>query len=170
MILLRIRSNHRRRNRDRCIHRYKLRYLPVIVPVDNTWLPCKHLFAFRKAVGLPLFCEALVARRWRMDIYADNIDSTMNGAQAGVEEHTPMEHTPIPMTKINIQKPKSQHEKYKRAANVAMTLATIASEGSTERYERKMKSLNEILKIWENGGDITVSRTEEASSSTIWHL
>ena len=50
----------------------------------------------------------------------------------------------------------SQHEKFRKANSVAQKLATLASEVSMEEFKSRLACLEEITKIWERGGHLSV--------------
>ena len=50
----------------------------------------------------------------------------------------------------------SQHEKFRKANCVAQKLASLASEVSMEEFSVRLAKLEEIMKIWERGGHLSV--------------
>lgn len=63
----------------------------------------------------------------------------------------------------------SQHEKFRKASLITTELALVASEASNIHFERRLSSLNDLLKYWKNGKEVAIHEVTSDYESIILH-
>ncbi|XP_042913959.2 uncharacterized protein [Parasteatoda tepidariorum] len=122
-------------------------------------LPCKHIFSVRLALGMSLYEENLVNKRWTTSY--------------NIKHHRVFENdmSSYP-TEIKIcSKPKvvarSKQEKYKESILVTNELADVISETTGSRYAERLELIREIINHWKSNNGIKISVTESPSTATL---
>lgn len=117
-----------------------------------TWmqLPCRHIFALRKATATEMFDSNLFAARWRMDYYQSKHcvlkDSGMPSASTTICVEKPC-------STVNIL---SQGQKYRKAFNLCQQISSVISEVPMRQFTSRMEVLNLVLQSWKDGMEISV--------------
>ena len=110
-------------------------------------LPCRHMFALRKHLSLDLYFEEAVAQRWRIEFYQNSVltgdsDSCFPG--------------PVPVIQPK-ERVLSVSQRYKVANIQAQKLAVLTSETFMEKYKSRLLVLQNLVQIWEQDHEVTVS-------------
>ena len=116
-------------------------------------LPCKHMFTVRKKTDLPLFEPTLCAERWTLQYYKSS-QYVLHDQDTCNNENFFYVTSMVPQT--SKQAVLSQHEKFRKANHVTQKLASLASEVSMKEFNVRLACLEEITKIWERGGYLSV--------------
>lgn len=61
----------------------------------------------------------------------------------------------------------SQHQKYHKAHQVALQLATVASEVGAEEFEARLQQLKLLRDKWSNGESVLVTLATSSNSSNL---
>ena len=118
-------------------------------------LSCKHIFAIRKRNNLTLFEPNLCAERWTLQYYKSSQYILHEQDDQDACDDRNLFHASM-VTKTKQHAVLSQHEKFRKANCVAQKLASLASEVSMEEFSVRLAKLEEIMKIWERGGHLSV--------------
>ena len=117
-------------------------------------LPCRHIFAIRKRCEIPMFDPSLCPARWTFQYYKSSNRVLCDNAlpyNGDVESSVDVSVVHL------ISKPiLSQQEKYRKAFHASQKLASLASEAPMRKFNKKLRCLEEIARIWESGGYFSV--------------
>lgn len=109
-------------------------------------LPCKHIFFFRKTLGLPLYAENLCAPRWRV-AYVYREHPRLGNRSESLTANKLLTN-PVVVTKSKKQKLKTVPEKRKFLQPIMNDILTSCSETCKDfdRIVEKLQVLKECLK------------------------
>ena len=120
-------------------------------------LPCRHILALRKHLGMDMFFTSLCDVRWHLAYYrqhcrlfSDNYSSATITSQ----------------TLVSRKKKESQRERFRTAQLTTNKIADLASEVTDGQFNHRMLMLKEIIDIWGNGGDVSIQRIHDPVSDT----
>lgn len=123
-------------------------------------MPCKHIFAVREKIKLPLYREELVDRRFQRSYY---IKSHSNESLLDITSN--IENRPYKLSKIerhvNVS---TQQQKYKVTMNVCHNLATVISECGTKKNRLYMKAINDLIDMSNQQRDVMVAEVVKSVS------
>ncbi|XP_055955235.1 zinc finger SWIM domain-containing protein 1 isoform X2 [Patella vulgata] len=111
-------------------------------------LPCRHIFAFRKMKKMYLFFETGISRRWTLEFYVNMTMSTPSARSGNTTNNN--------VTLMNGPVVLSQTQKYRVAFREAQKLATLASEGSTQKYKQRLNVLQKLVQLWKEDKEAMV--------------
>lgn len=122
-------------------------------------LPCRHVFAMRRRLGLEVYFTDLVADRWHLVKYCENTKPFSSRASnersfGPGASNSVVSVLPRPVIL-------SQSQKYRSAFVQAQKLAELASEPSTNKYKDRYAVLVKLASLWEQDQDVTVITTGE---------
>ena len=111
-------------------------------------LPCRHTCELHKHLGIDMYFEDAVAQRWCISFYKTTLftDQSENSDPGPV----PIYVQPRP-TILSVP------QRYKAAFTEVQNLATMASEGSMEKFCTRLSVLQNLVQIWEQDHDVTVT-------------
>ena len=117
-------------------------------------LPCRHIFAIRRRCELSLFDPKLCAVRWTLQYYRSSNRVLYSSDSSHCEDAGSSLDVSVvePVTKPIL----SQQEKYRKAFHITQKLASLAAEAPMREFDEKLKCLENILSIWECGGNFNV--------------
>jgi zinc finger SWIM domain-containing protein 3 len=124
-------------------------------------LPCRHLFAARRELNLPLFVPELVGERW---LLLRNSDGVHPGQPPGDAQLSVMVGS-VSVTKDSRGLTRAQ--KYKKALSVASKLADVVSDCGFKEFDRRLAFLSQVLAKFEAGEECLLIEEDESMSSTI---
>jgi len=127
-------------------------------------LPCKHIFAVCQKADLPLFQPTLCAERWTLEYYKSSqlILQDQNEQDVYDDDRDAFQISMLTQPKRAVL---SQHEKFRKANSIAQKLATLASEVSMKEFNSRLACLEEVTKIWERGGHLSVECCDEVDAN-----
>jgi len=127
-------------------------------------LPCKHIFAICQKANLPLFQPALCAERWSLEYYKSSqlVFQDSNERDMYDNDGDALYVSMVTQPKRAVL---SQHEKFRKANSVTQKLATLASEVSMKEFNSRLACLEEIKRIWEQGGHLLVECCDEVGAN-----
>ena len=110
-------------------------------------LPCRHIFALRAKLEVPLFDPDMCNERWTSAYYrATQRLFSASSAQPILATTVSKEH----------RRKLSQHEKFRKASLLSSELASVASEASTVHFSRRLKVIRDIIMHWKNGEEVAI--------------
>nr|XP_047124935.1 uncharacterized protein LOC105845514 [Hydra vulgaris] len=110
-------------------------------------LPCKHMFAARRAKKLQMFSENCIAPRWFKETVQKNHCVFLTKEQH--DSH-------IKFAKLK-DKPLTHIEKYRRANRLVQHLSDLAAEGGSSQFECRMRVLQNLASIWGSNNEAMVT-------------
>ena len=122
-------------------------------------LPCRHIFALRLQLGQPLFCPALCNPRWGRNYYQEN--HLVFAQVSETIETTEMDQGIVTVGDVKPKRILSQHEKYRKAFDVAKQLASICSEVTTREYPSYLGVLEDLLEHWRMGQRVSLKQYDD---------
>ncbi|KAK6168326.1 hypothetical protein SNE40_020887 [Patella caerulea] len=111
-------------------------------------LPCRHIFAFRKMKKMYLFFETGISRRWTLEFYLNMTMSTPSATLGNTTNYN--------VTLMKGPVVLSQAQKYRVVFREAQKLATLASEGSTQKYKQRLHVLQKLVQLREEDKEAMV--------------
>lgn len=124
-------------------------------------LPCRHIFALRKHLNYPIYCELLCDRRWTKDHYfmSHRIFKSCEQPVVNKVDKIPENSNGFSITVGTLKEKKilSQHDKYRKAFEVTHALASLASEASGKLFQNRLATLHHILDLWKNGKEVALN-------------
>ena len=105
------------------------------------YLPCRHIFACRRAREIDLFDGALCIQRWTMDYYKQN-QCTLGSRSSFLSVFQ------VSTVASDTPKVLSQHEKYHL---ITSKLASLASETTMGEFNQRYEVFLELMSFWESG-------------------
>ena len=118
-------------------------------------LPCRHLFALRSLLNLPLFVPDLCDIRWTSHYYKAN---------CRMISRAPESHSSLSIQSVEKAKVLSQHQKFRKANILAGKLATLASEVARYHFDCRIEILERLVKVWEDGKEAAIVELTEHQS------
>ena len=118
-------------------------------------LPCRHLFALRSLLSLPLFVPDLCDIRWTSHYYKAN---------CRMISRAPESHSSLSIQSVEKAKVLSQHQKFRKANILARKLATLASEVARYHFDRRIEILENLVKVWKDGKEAAIVELTEQQS------
>ena len=112
-------------------------------------LPCRHIFAFRTFLNLPVFEITLCDTRWLKQYCR----KTQRVFKATKSVSQPVHLTQSP---CRSNKKLNQNERFRKANQTCTKLASIASEAGGMLYERRLETLQMLQKFWENNEEVCI--------------
>ncbi|CAN8002340.1 unnamed protein product [Ixodes hexagonus] len=122
-------------------------------------LPCRHIFTVRDHLNISRFEKDVCAKRWFLDVYVQSCGLTQNNECAGEE-----------LVQVNSRKDErilSAHQKFRKAAAIASTLADLASDCATPRFKERLNVLESILQSWRDNVEVTVTSCAPCTSNGV---
>nr|XP_047146225.1 zinc finger SWIM domain-containing protein 1-like [Hydra vulgaris] len=110
-------------------------------------LPCKHMFAARRAKKLQMFSENCIAPRWFKETVQKNHRVFLTKEQH--DSH-------IKFAKLK-DKPLTHIKKYRRANRLVQHLSDLAAEGGSSQFECRMRVLQNLASIWGSNNEAMVT-------------
>jgi len=115
-------------------------------------LPCRHIFAARRHLGLPLFEKSLCAERWTL-VYYKAMHRLFRSCPAETERHIDTQDLHLNEPQItavgsNHSTVLSEQQKYRKCHAIAVTIAQIISEQGMQEFTYNMgvlESLRDLL-------------------------
>lgn len=133
-------------------------------------LPCRHIFALRKELNLPIYDVNLGNKNWSRKYYLKS-QCIFQARAPQIEDLSMFDNTDISVTLDESGIKESillfQHEKYRKACGVAQRLASLASEASKEHFCRCIENLQEILWGWQQGREVTVKDVKSSNHENV---
>lgn len=124
-------------------------------------LPCRHIFALRLQLGLSLFCPELCNPRWGRNYYQENHLAFLQTADT--IDTNEVDQGFVTVGDVKPKRILSQHEKYRKAFDVAKQLASVCSEVSTREYPSYLGVLEDLLDSWRMGQRVSLKRFDDKS-------
>lgn len=132
--------------------------------MSTSWkLPCKHIFKTRSHFKISLYCKELCAERWMKTYYIKNqrsfrikeLDKTSNGS--------------VTVTQINSDtlEPITKKDKRQIINGITKILITICSKNCYERFDEKIKKINQLIVLWTSGDDADVQQCTRQNGTHI---
>lgn len=106
-------------------------------------LPCRHILKARTALNLSRFDQSLCSTRWTMDYYKKafkGVTPTSNSGSTNVDVIAAKEQKQATLT---------QAQKFRKAMDMARTLATHASEGGMKTFQHRIADMQQLLDKWQ---------------------
>lgn len=125
-------------------------------------LPCRHIFAVRRALHLPLFDEKLCNVRWTNDYY---------GRTQRIFKPPNVEATVMPfMCEYELPKTNTAEGRLSIVRSIINCIERIVSESCGTSFDAKIGILKQILELWKMSFNVSVSEiTMEAGSHDASH-
>lgn len=128
-------------------------------------LPCKHIFAVRKKIQLPLFDQSLCHSRWKKDVKLSSISTSLPKIP---EENMSNEAAGVSVTKIVLPKRLTEKQKRSELTPVLNNILYSASRSSQPAFEYTLKKLRELQSDLRRGvsQDNSITDTDETINIT----
>ena len=123
-------------------------------------LPCRHIFALRHAICLPIFDESLVPKRWTRSFYYDYIEKI-----SCLSSNNQVKQMGANVTTIKKQKPKTVQEKRKMALNLTNEIVDIASLLNMDDFNNFMNVLKNLKSHLQSGTEFQIVGSHEHSGN-----
>lgn len=119
-------------------------------------LPCRHIFALRKRLGLGLFDNQCCADRWTRAHY-----------RATQRIFCDLPATPsINLSFFDHPKKRklTQHEKFRKANMLTTELAAVVSEASHNHFYQRLELLKDLIDSWKSGTEVALADVESGKN------
>ena len=116
-------------------------------------LPCRHVIKLRSFLKLPLSDHSLINRRWTKEYYGlltktrFGVFDSDNAAYADVAHIENQNYTHNKLT---------QAQKFRKLMSTCQVIASVASEGGMESFEKRLSQLHLLLEHWKLGKEVIV--------------
>ena len=134
-------------------------------------LPCRHVLAMRKKLGLDVYFTDLVHETWCLAKYNDNSKISLVTPTRVSDDKSSSAPVSIPVSVMQRREVLTQSQKYKTAFVKAQKLAELASEFSMLEYNKRLAILAKLVSCWEQDQDVEVVNFSEevfSNSNTFW--
>ena len=111
-------------------------------------LPCRHIFALRKKLGISLFDSQCCAKRWTIGYYRDTQRIFCNTIDVSFIDSPK-------------QRKLTQHEKFRKANMLTTELAAVISEASHTHFYRRLELLKDLIDSWKSGTEVALADLDE---------
>ncbi len=122
-------------------------------------LPCRHMFALRKKLGVSLFDDRCCAERWTVGYYraTQRIFCDMPST------------TSIDVSFLDFPKQRklTQHEKFRKANMLTTELAAVVSEASHTHFYRRLELLKDLIDSWKSGTEVALADLDSGENYCI---
>ena len=133
----------------------------VVTPGDHSsctctfyktmFMPCRHIFATRRLLHLPLFQPSMVPLCWIKQYQLSMEENQSNNQVSGVQIST--------FTRKALPTSLSRSQKYTKMMNLCQKLATVASQCGMLEFRKKFEDVQCIVQCWEQNKSCSI--TEE---------
>ncbi|XP_065900117.1 uncharacterized protein [Dysidea avara] len=124
-------------------------------------LPCRHVLAMRKKLGLDVYFTDLVHETWCLAKYNDNSKISLVTPTRVSDDKSSSAPVSIPVSVMQRREVLTQSQKYKTAFVKAQKLAELASEFSMLEYNKRLAILAKLVSCWEQDQDVEVVNFSE---------
>lgn len=118
-------------------------------------LPCRHIFALRESLGLPIFDPSLCEKRWTSEYYKSTQRVFLD-----LSSSTPSVTT-VSFSDCKKQRKLSQHEKFRKANMMTTELAAVVSESSHVHFHRRLNLVEELINYWKSGDEVALTEIDD---------
>ncbi|CAI6372112.1 unnamed protein product [Macrosiphum euphorbiae] len=111
-------------------------------------LPCCHIFEYRRKSGFPLYDSTLCDKRWSREFYYRSqraLKTAIVNSECNEQYDVEINVEPR-IEQIKSKKPKSSHEKFRKASLCTTKIAELISYSSNVHFDRKLEQLNLLLR------------------------
>ncbi|XP_033225059.1 uncharacterized protein LOC117178001 [Belonocnema kinseyi] len=115
-------------------------------------LPCRHIFALRKKLQLPLYSETLILERWRKNYYLKS--------HIAFKAYREKETDRVESTKSISSVPLSFADKRKQLLSKTNALAELGALRSNDLFQLREQALETLINMWKNGIEVKISPLE----------
>ena len=118
----------------------------------------RHIFALHSIKKLSLYHASLCALQWTQFYYKSNYNiADIEGYDQG--------DSGCMISAVSCKKAKrvtvlAQQDKYRKASHITTKLASLVSEAPMREFKQKLSTLEDILKVWKQGGRCTIQECE----------
>ena len=119
-------------------------------------LPCHHLLFIRMHLGITLYDESLVHKRWTLSFYKSCFNVRFsNESQGEVESSAVADICTIVDRKDNVKETVlTQGQKLKKMTSIAQKVISVGCEGGMRVFNARYRQLEDLLTQWRNKDDI----------------
>ena len=122
-------------------------------------LPCRHIFALRKKLDLPLYDPSPCNKRWTFAYYQSTHRIFSREIQA-TSDQDPLLVTCASKGHCNKL---SKHQKFRQASVITGQLASVASYASNVHFQRRIKLLEDLVDSWKDGKEVALTEVDEGN-------
>lgn len=115
-------------------------------------LPCRHIFALRKNLQLPLYSETLILERWTKNYYLKT--------HSAFKTYREKETDRVVSTKSIASAPLSFAEKRKQLLSKTNALAELGALRSNDLFQLREQTLETLINMWKKGIEVKISPLE----------
>lgn len=122
-------------------------------------LPCCHIFEYRRKSSFPLYDSTLCDKRWSREFYYRSqraLKTAIDKSERNQQDDVEINFEPR-IEQIKSKKPKSSHEKFRKASICTSKIAELISYTSNVHFDRKLEQLNLLLSSWSDGKEISIT-------------
>lgn len=115
-------------------------------------LPCRHIFAFRSFLNLPVFDVTLCDTRW-LKQYCHQTQRVFKPTKSVSDSSFNIIHSPC-----RSDKKLNQNERFRKANQTCIKLASLASEVGGGLYGRRLETLQLLQQFWERNEEVCITQ------------
>ena len=115
-------------------------------------LPCRHMFALRKWLGILLFDASICDKRWTSEHYRSTQRLFSECLQQPSIAITGIKRPPCRL---------SQHEKFQKASVCTTELAAVMSEASHVNFYNRLEIVKSLCEQWKSGKEVGLQLIDE---------
>lgn len=118
-------------------------------------LPCRHMFALRKKLGISLFDGKCCAERWTVGYY--------RATQRIFCEMPSSSSIDVSFLEYPKQRKLTQHEKFRKANMLTTELAAVISEASHTHFYRRLELIKDLIDNWKSGTEVALADVDDGN-------
>ena len=120
-------------------------------------LPCRHIFALRQKLELPLFDPDICDKRWTSEYY--------RATQRIFFTSPPTPSVSVTCSECKKPRKVSQHEKFRKANLLTTELATVMSEASHIHFNQRLDLVKDLIRHWKSGNEVGLMDVDDGMCS-----
>jgi zinc finger SWIM domain-containing protein 3 len=118
-------------------------------------LPCRHIFALRKSLGISIFEPNICEKRWTSEYYKST-------QRIFLDFPSTPSVTTVFFSNSKKQRALSQHEKFRKANMITTELAAVISESSQIHFHRRLSLVKKLIEYWKSGEEVALTEIDDA--------
>ena len=137
------------------IHEVKLKVNLCSCSFKRTlMMPCRHIFAVRLSLNIPVFTEDMVAVRWQKSYQSTDMfdQSTYTNGDYDPDpltEQVDQVRVSTLSTRNKLSGTLARNQKFRKMLSLGQKLATISSECGMPQFREKCAQVDKLIDLWE---------------------
>ena len=117
-------------------------------------MPCRHIFAVRLSLNIPVFKEEMVAVRWlksyqSTDMFDQSTSTNGDYDPDPLTEQADKVRMSTLSTRNKLSGTLARNQKFRKMQSLGQKLATIASECGMPQFREKCAQVDKLIDLWE---------------------